>query len=80
VVRCYVDHFEKRIALSSSWSNSVNVNRRQFGFGLTASLAGLSASIAADAQAPQEKPSAESNPASAKPHYFFKNPTFEMIF
>ncbi len=58
----------------------MNVNRRQFGLGLTASLAGLGASIATGAQAGQDKPAAESNTAAAKPHYFFKNPTFEMIF
>jgi hypothetical protein len=58
----------------------VNVNRRQFGLGLTASLAGLGASIATGAQAGQDKPAAESSTAAAKPHYFFKNPTFEMIF
>ncbi len=66
--------------LPAPGNKSVNVNRRQFGFGLTASLAGLSAAIATDAQATQDKPAAESNTAAAKPRYFFKNPTFEIIF
>jgi hypothetical protein len=60
--------------------NFVNVNRRQFGFGLAASsLATLTASIATEAQASQDKPAAASGDVP-KPHYFFKHPTFEIIF
>ena len=60
----------------------MNVNRRQFGLGLTVSLAGLGASAASGAQSqtPQDKMAAGSNAPTAKPHYFFKNPTFEIIF
>ena len=60
----------------------MNVNRRQFGLGLTASLAGLGAAAALDAQSQtsQGTTAAGSNTATAKPHYFFKNPTFEIIF
>lgn len=61
----------------------MNFNRRQFGLGLTASLAGLTAAIAAEASASanssQDKP-AELNAPTPKPPYFFKHPTFEIIF
>jgi Prolyl oligopeptidase family len=61
----------------------VNVNRRQFGLGLTASLAGITAAIAAEASAstiPSRDKPAESNANAATPHFFFKHPTFEIIF
>jgi hypothetical protein len=56
----------------------VNVNRRQFGVGLTASIAGISAAIAADAQS--QTPQDGASGAAPKPQYFFKHPTFEIIF
>jgi Prolyl oligopeptidase family len=52
----------------------MNLDRRQFGLGLTAAVFGLSAS----AQDPKSQPSAPS--AASHPPYFFKHPTFEMIF
>jgi hypothetical protein len=52
----------------------MNLDRRQFGLGLTAAVFGLSAS----AQDPKSQPSALS--AASHPPYFFKHPTFEMIF
>jgi pimeloyl-ACP methyl ester carboxylesterase len=59
----------------------VNANRRQFGLGLAASLATLTAAASSttDVQASQDKPASDSATAG-KPHYFFKNPTFEVIF
>jgi len=48
----------------------MNLDRRQFGLGLTAAMLGLSAS----GQDPKGQPSANHAP------YFFKHPTFEMIF
>jgi hypothetical protein len=52
----------------------MNLDRRQFGLGLAAAMFGLSAS----AQDPKSQPSAPS--AASHPPYFFKHPTFEMIF
>lgn len=58
--------------------SAVNLNRPDLGLGLTASLAGLTAAIAAQAHPSQDKPAVDAT--AAKPHYFFKHPTFEIIF
>jgi dienelactone hydrolase len=56
----------------------MNATRRQFGFGLTAGLVGLNFTSRLLAQNSEDHPPA----ASKTPHptYFFKNPTFEIIF
>jgi hypothetical protein len=56
----------------------MNLDRRQFGLGLTAAMFGLSASSQVRAQNPkgQSNTPFEANQAP----YFFKHPTFEMIF
>jgi Prolyl oligopeptidase family len=56
----------------------MNLDRRQFGLGLTAAMLGLSASSQVRAQNPKGQPGAPSE-ANRAP-YFFKHPTFEMIF
>jgi hypothetical protein len=56
----------------------MNLDRRQFGLGLTAAMFGLSASVQVRAQDPKSQPSAPSG--ANHPPYFFKHPTFEMIF
>jgi Prolyl oligopeptidase family len=56
----------------------VNLDRRQFGLGLTAAMFGLSANAQVRAQDPKSQPSAPSG--ASHPPYFFKHPTFEMIF
>src|SRR5271154_4870925 len=56
----------------------MNANRRQFSLGLTAGVLGLNMSPRLLAQASEDHPPA----ASKAPHptYFFKHPTFEIIF
>jgi hypothetical protein len=55
----------------------MDANRRQFGLGLTAALLDLTISPKLYAQ---EAGAAPSRPSNTPPHYFFKHPTFEMIF
>jgi dienelactone hydrolase len=55
----------------------MNANRRQFGLGLTAAVLGLGTAPALNAQNPDNAPL---NPLGTRPPYFFKHPTFEMIF
>ena len=51
----------------------MRVDRRQFSLGLTTALAGLGSGCPLQAQKQEAG-------AEADRHYFFKNPTFEMIF
>jgi hypothetical protein len=54
------------------------MDRRQFGFGTTAALFGLSAAREVRAQSPEGRSSAPSGASHSS--YFFKNPTFEYTF
>jgi hypothetical protein len=56
----------------------MNLDRRRFGLGLTAAMLGVSASSQVRAQNASGQPSAPSGGNHAP--YFFKHPTFEMIF
>ena len=56
----------------------MNGDRRQFNLALTSALLGLSAGPQLLAQTSAEHPSASSSAAHAP--YFFKHPTFEIIF
>jgi hypothetical protein len=56
----------------------MNADRRQFNLGLTAALLGLSARPQLHAQTSGNKPAAA--PGATRVPYFFKNPTFEIIF
>ncbi len=61
----------------------MNADRRQFNLGLTTALLGLSAAPHLRAQkSDDQSPAAASTSSSgiARSPYFFKNPTFEIIF
>ena len=59
----------------------MNSDRRQFSFGLTTGLLGLSASSKLLAQSSGDHPATPTaQNGAAAPPYFFKNRTFEMIF
>jgi pimeloyl-ACP methyl ester carboxylesterase len=56
----------------------MNADRRQFGLGLVTALLGAGMTAKLPAQTPANGSPAPSK--SARPHYLFKHPTFEMIF
>jgi hypothetical protein len=61
---------------------TMNVDRRQFNIGLTTALLGLSAGskVWAQSQPATSSGTPATTTTSARVPYFFKNPTFEMIF
>ena len=56
----------------------MNINRRQFNHRLTSALLGLNVIPQLHAQGSQDHPTTPSG--TARPQYFFKHPTFEIIF
>jgi hypothetical protein len=61
----------------------MTANRREFGLGLTTALFGLSTASGLHPQTPENHSTTSSSAslsAASRPSYFFKNPTFEIIF